>query len=38
VFENIDRYRRAILEATQPGRPELPDQYAPAMSGGAYFR
>jgi len=35
VFENIDRYRRAILEATQPGRPELPDQYAPAMSGGA---
>jgi hypothetical protein len=35
VFENIDRYRLALLEATQPGRPELPDQYAPAMSGGA---
>ena len=35
VFENVDRYRRAILEATQPGRPELPDQYAPAMPGGA---
>jgi len=35
VFENIDRYRLAILEATQPGRPELPDQYAPAMPGGA---
>jgi LysM repeat protein len=35
VFENIDRYRQAILEATQPGRPELPDQYAPAMPGGA---
>jgi len=35
VFENIDRYRLALLEATQPGRPELPDQYAPAMPGGA---
>jgi len=35
VFENIDRYRLALLEATQPGRPDLPDQYAPAMSGGA---
>jgi len=38
VFENVDRYRRALLEyagGTQPGRPELPDQYAPAMSGGA---
>jgi hypothetical protein len=37
VFENVDRYRRALLEytGTQPGRPELPDQYAPAMPGGA---
>jgi LysM repeat protein len=37
VFENVDRYRQALLEytSTQPGRPELPDQYAPAMSGGA---
>jgi LysM repeat protein len=35
VFENIDRYRLALLEATQPGRPELPDQYRPDMSGGA---
>jgi len=35
VFENIDRYRRAILEATQPGRPELPDQYRPDLPGGA---
>jgi len=37
VFENIDRYRQALLEyvSTQPGRPELPDQYRPDMSGGA---
>ena len=37
VFENVDCYRQALLEytSTQPGRPELPDQYAPAMSGGA---
>jgi hypothetical protein len=37
VFENVERYRRALLEyaGTQPGRPELPDQYAPAMPGGA---
>ena len=41
VFENIDRYRQALLERaetqpmTQPGRPELPDQYRPDMSGGA---
>jgi hypothetical protein len=33
VFENVDRYRKAILEATQPGRPELPDQYRPDMAG-----
>jgi hypothetical protein len=25
----------ALLEATQPGRPELPDQYRPDMPGGA---
>jgi len=35
VFENIDRYRLALVEATQPGRPELPDQYRPDMPGGA---
>jgi LysM repeat protein len=41
VFENIDRYRLALLERaetqpmTQPGRPELPDQYRPDMPGGA---
>lgn len=35
VFENVDRYHRAILEASQPGRPDLPDQYRPDMSGGA---
>jgi hypothetical protein len=37
VFENIDRYRQVLLEytSTQPGRPELPDQYRPDMSGGA---
>lgn len=37
VFENVERYRRALLEyaGAQPGRPELPDQYAPAMPGGA---
>jgi LysM repeat protein len=37
VFENIDRYRRALLEyaGQQPGRPELPDEYRPDMSGGA---
>ena len=33
VFENVDRYRKAILEATQPGRPELPDLYRPDMAG-----
>jgi hypothetical protein len=33
VFENVDRYRKAIFEATQPGRPELPDQYRPDMAG-----
>jgi LysM repeat protein len=37
VFENVERYRRALLEyaGTQPGRPELPDQYRPDMPGGA---
>ena len=37
VFENVERYRRALLEyaGQQPGRPELPDQYRPDMSGGA---
>ena len=37
VFENIDRYRLALLEyvGTQPGRPELPDQYRPDMPDGA---
>jgi LysM repeat protein len=41
VFENIDRYRLALVERaetqpmTQPGRPELPDQYRPDMPGGA---
>lgn len=37
VFENVDRYRQALLEytGTQPGRPELPDQYRPDMPGGA---
>lgn len=37
VFENVERYRRALLEYanTQPGRPDLPDQYRPDMSGGA---
>jgi hypothetical protein len=33
VFENVDRYRKDILEATQPGRPELPDLYRPDMAG-----
>lgn len=33
VFENVDRCRKAILEATQPGRPELPDLYRPDMPG-----
>lgn len=31
VFENVDRYRKAILEYTQPGRSELPDLYRPDM-------
>lgn len=35
VFENVDRYRRALLEyadpATGPGRPQLPDYYRPDM-------
>ena len=37
VFENVDRYRQALLEyaGQQPGRPELPDQYRPDMPGGA---
>jgi hypothetical protein len=37
VFENIERYRLALLEyaGQQPGRPELPDQYRPDMPGGA---
>jgi len=37
VFENVDRYRLALLEyvGTQPGRPELPNEYRPDMSGGA---
>jgi LysM repeat protein len=37
VFENVERYRRALLEyaGQQPGRPELPDQYRPDMPGGA---
>jgi LysM repeat protein len=38
VFENVERYRQALLEYagnTQPGRPELPDEYRPDMSGGA---
>ena len=37
VFENVERYRRALLEyaGTQPGRAELPDQYRPDMPGGA---
>jgi hypothetical protein len=37
VFENVERYRQALLEyaGQQPGRPELPDQYRPDMSGGA---
>jgi hypothetical protein len=38
VFENVERYRKALLEyagGTQPGRPELPDQYRPDMPGGA---
>ena len=37
VFENVERYRQALLEyaGQQPGRPELPDEYRPDMSGGA---
>jgi LysM repeat protein len=37
VFENVDCYRLALLEyvGTQPGRPELPDQYRPDMPDGA---
>ena len=37
VFENVERYRLALLEyvSTQPGRPELPDQYRPDMPDGA---
>jgi hypothetical protein len=37
VFENVERYRQALLEyvTTQPGRPELPNEYRPDMSGGA---
>jgi LysM repeat protein len=37
VFENVERYRKALLEyaGQQPGRPELPDEYRPDMSGGA---
>jgi len=37
VFENVERYRLALLEyvGTQPGRPELPDQYRPDMPDGA---
>ncbi len=33
VFENVDRYRKALLEyvETQPGRPQLPDLYRPDM-------
>jgi len=35
VFENVDRYRRALLEytSTQPGRPELPNLLRPDMPG-----
>ena len=33
VFENVDRYRKALLEyvETGPGRPQLPDLYRPDM-------
>ena len=33
VFENVDRYRRAILEATQPGREQIPNLLRPDMPG-----
>jgi len=33
VFENVDRYRKAILEAAGPGRAELPDYYRPDAPG-----
>lgn len=33
VFENIDRYRKALVEATGPGRGQLPDYYRPDMPG-----
>jgi hypothetical protein len=35
VFENVDRYRKALLEYTDagPGRPQLPDLYRPDMPG-----
>ena len=33
VFENVDRYRRAIVEYTQPGREQIPDLLRPDMPG-----
>jgi LysM repeat protein len=36
VFENVNRYARAVVkEAVGPGRPDLPDEFRPDMSGGA---
>lgn len=33
VFENVDRYRRAIVEYTQPGREQIPDILRPDAYG-----
>jgi LysM repeat protein len=33
VFENVDRYRKAIVEAAGPGREQLPDLYRKDMPG-----
>lgn len=33
VFENVDRYRKAIVEAAGPGREQMPDLYRPDMPG-----
>ena len=33
VFENVDRYRRAIVEYTQPGREQIPNLLRPDMPG-----
>ena len=36
VFENVNRYARAVVkEAVGPGRPDLPDEFRPDMSGGS---